>query len=243
MTDDLPGRANDALPGSNAGPIESTKTAIIVSLREAFTGTELGQNVSGSDIFIDMEYPMEKENYPGIWVKFSFTKFARAGIGHQVMTHTVENEGTPDKRINWEPVREFIFEATVTLAVVALTSLQRDRIADVIVVGLMAARPPTTVLTDPQRDTKEHRGLLTALENNPYVSLGINLDQFNPGGQAETTGVPWDPEILGYEDTYSFDLLGQTTIVYRHDGTYTLRGVDPEPFFEGTMPDNEEGWV
>ena len=40
-----------------------------------------------------------------------------------------------------------------------------------------------------------------------------------------TTGVPWDEEIPGYEDTYSFDILGQTNITFKHDGTYTLRAV------------------
>lgn len=233
---------NDIIPGANGGPIESTKTAIIESLREAFTGTELDQDVSGSELYISMEYPMKKEKYPGIWVQFSFNKFVRAGIGHQIMTNTVENEGQPDERINWEPVREFIFEARVTLSIVALTSLQRDRISDVIVVGLMAARPERHELSEVQRDTKEHRQLLTALVNNPYVSLGINLDQFNPGGQASTVGVPWDPEAIGYEDTYSFDLLGQTSIVYRNDGTYTLRRIDPEPQTWGTPVPDDEGW-
>jgi len=44
-----------------------------------------------------------------------------------------------------------------------------------------------------------------------------------------TTGVPWDEGIPGYEDSYSFDILGQTNIVFRHDGTYSLRNVIETP--------------
>ncbi len=239
---ETPGWIQETLPRSVGGPIESTKTAIVESLRQAFAGTRLEQNVANSTVKIDMEYPMKAEQYPGIWVQFSFRKFVRSGISQQEMTYSVENKDTENERINWEPVVSFIFEATVTLSIVALTSLQRDRIADTIVVGLMAARPPVTWFTDPQRDTQQHRQLLEELSTNPYVSLGINLDQFNPGGQAVTTGVPWDPEILGYEDTYSFDILGETNVVYRNDGTYTLRRIDPVPQNWGEEPEGQ-GWT
>jgi hypothetical protein len=227
-------RVNTPIPGAEAGGmIEATKRAVISALRREVTGTELGAEISGSQVKVDMEYPMTLEAYPGIWVQFSFTKLQRAGLGWEVLTHTTENPGTPEERINWEPVREFIFEGRVTLSIVALTSLERDRIADAVVASLMFARPPELVLTDPTRDIKQYRSFLDSLSKNPFISLSVNLDIFNPGGQAVTTGVPWDPDILGYEDTYSFDILGQTNITFKHDGTYTLTRVDPDPQIEG----------
>lgn len=239
--DDIPRRdpikgTNVPIPGTSGGPIEATKRAVMVAVRDAVNGTSLDEKVSGSKISVDMEYPMKKTNYPGVWVQFSFTKFMQAGLGHQPMLKTIENVGTPDERVNWEPIREFIFEGRVTLSIVALTSLERDRIADSLAIMLMFSRPPEFAITDPQRDTKQFRQLIDAMVKNPYISITANTDIVTPGGQSMTTGVPWDEELPGYEDSYSFDIQGQTNIVFKNDGTYDLRRVDPYPEEEDRPP-------
>jgi hypothetical protein len=93
----------------------------------------------------------------------------------------------------------------------------------------MFSRPPEQVITDASRDTQQFRQFLTSLQENPFISMSLNLDTIVAGSQAVTPGVPWDPDIMGYEDTYSFDLLGQTNILFRHDGTFSLRRVDWVP--------------
>ena len=225
-------RPNAPFPGAGgSGMIETVKRAVMNALREALSGTSLNHLVNGTNVTIDMEYPIEKESYPGIWVQFSFNEIVQAGIGHEPLIRNVLVEGdeeTPEV-INWEPIREFQFKGRVTLTIVALTSLERDRIADAVITMLAFSRPPNTVMTDPTEDTRQFRQLISSLAENPYVSLTINHDQIIPGGQAMTTGVPWDEEIPGYEDSYSFDILGQTNIVFRHDGTYTLRNVAQTP--------------
>lgn len=219
---------NAPLPGAGgAGMIETVKRAVMGALRDALAGTSLNQIVNGSDVTVDMEYPIQKENYPGIWVQFSFNEIVQAGIGHEPLIKNVivpASDGVPEV-VNWEPVREFQFKGRVTLTIVALTSLERDRLADAVITMLAFSRPPNNVLTNPTEDTRQFRQLIAGLAENPYVSLTINHDQIIPGGQAMTTGVPWDEEIPGYEDTYSFDILGQTNIVFKHDGTYTLRNI------------------
>ena len=219
-------------PGAGgAGMIETVKRAIMNALREALTGTTLNRLVNGTPVTVDMEYPIEVENYPGIWVQFSFSEITQAGIGHEPLIKNVVAEATETSPevVNWEPVREFQFKGRVTLTIVALTSLERDRLADAVVTMLAFSRPPNTVLTNPTEDTRQFRQFITSLAENPYVSISVNHDQIIPGGQAMTTGVPWDEEIPGYEDSYSFDILGQTNIVFRHDGTYTLRNVVEVP--------------
>lgn len=225
-------RANALLPGAGgAGMIETVKRAIMNALREALTGSTLTQVVNGTPVTIDMEYPIQVENYPGIWVQFSFSEITQAGIGHEPLLRTVLAEATETtpEQVNWEPIREFQFKGRVTLTIVALTSLERDRLADAVVTMLAFSRPPSTVLTNPSEDTRQFRQFITSLAENPYVSISVNHDAIIPGGQAMTTGVPWDEEIPGYEDTYSFDILGQTNIVFRNDGTYTLRNVAETP--------------
>ncbi|QIG58327.1 hypothetical protein SEA_SKOG_175 [Gordonia phage Skog] len=228
-------RTNTPMPESGGGMIEATKRAVIVGLRDAIKGSTLNNLIEGNEITVDMEYPLVQEKYPGIWVQFSFTNIINSGLGWEQMLVEIENEGQANEKPHWMPVREFTFEGRATLTVVALTSLERDRIADAIVTMLMFSRPPETDVL--YKGTKQFRQLLTSLANNPYVSMSINTDKIIPGGQATTTGVPWDPEILGYEDTYSFDLLGQSNIIFRHDGTYELKRIDvahevevPEPY-------------
>ena len=236
MTDfedlDLSKRANAPFPGAGgSGMIETVKRAVMNALREALTGTTLNHLVNGAEVTVDMEYPIEKEHYPGIWVQFSFNEIVQAGIGHEPLLRTVVSEATETEPevINWEPMREFAFKGRVTLTIVALTSLERDRIADAVITMLAFSRPPDSVITKANEDTKQFRQLIDSLATNPYVSLTLNHDQIIPGGQAMTTGVPWDEEIPGYEDTYSFDILGQTNIVFKHDGTYSLANVAENP--------------
>ena len=225
-------RTNAPLPGAGgSGMIETVKRAVMGALRDALAGTSLNQAVNGGDVTIDMEYPIQKENYPGIWVQFSFSEIVQAGIGHEPLLRTViaeATEATPEVVV-WEPTREFQFKGRVTLTIVALTSLERDRLADAVITMLAFSRPPNPVLTDRAEDTRQFRQLIPGLAANPHVSITLNHDQIIPGGQAMTTGVPWDEEIPGYEDTYSFDILGQSNIVFHHDGTYSLRNVAENP--------------
>lgn len=225
-------RANAEFPGSGGtGMIETVKRAIMNALREALTGSTLNRLINGSPVTVDMEYPIQVESYPGIWVQFSFNEITQAGIGHEPLFKNVlaeATETTPEE-VNWEPMREFQFKGRVTLTIVALTSLERDRLADAVVTMLAFSRPPNITLTDPSQDTRQFRQFISSLAENPYVSISVNHDQIMPGGQAMTTGVPWDEEIPGYEDSYSFDILGQTNIVFRHDGTYSLRNVVDTP--------------
>lgn len=215
-------RVNAPFPGAGgAGMIETVKRAVILALRESISGTTLSDTVNGTEVTVDMEYPMTKEHYPGVWVNFSFSEMVNAGIGMEILTQTI---GDNDE-VNWEPVREFQFKGRVSLTIVALTSLERDRLSDAVISMLMFSRPPEYVITKVNEDTKQFRQLYASLANNPYISLTLNHDELIPGGQTTTTGVPWDEEIPGYEDTYSFDILGQTNITYKHDGTFSLRAV------------------
>lgn len=223
---------NESYPGAGgAGMIETVKRAVMNALREALSGTSLNHLVNGTDVTIDMEYPIEKESYPGVWVQFSFNEIVQAGIGHEPMLRTVTApaSGNTPEQFKWEPIREFQFKGRVTLTIVALTSLERDRIADAVITMLAFSRPPENVITKADEDTKQFRQLIGSLAENPYVCITINHDQIIPGGQAMTTGVPWDEEIPGYEDSYSFDILGQTNIVFHDDGTYTLRNIAETP--------------
>lgn len=228
-------RVNETFPGSTGGPIETVKRAVIGALREALTGTSLNNLVNGSSITVDMEYPAVPEKYPGIWVQFSFTEIQNAGIGFELLHKEVipATDTTPEETI-WEPMREFIFKGRVTLSIMALTSLERDRIADSVLVMLMFSRPPEHVITQASKDTKQFRQLIDSLARNPYISMTLNHDVVVPGGETNTTGVPWEEDLPAYENSFAFDIEGQTNILFKHDGTFTLHRIDEDPELEGT---------
>jgi hypothetical protein len=87
------------------------------------------------------------------------------------------------------------------------------------------------------------KGLLTALDENPYVSMTLNTDQVNSGGQTVTGGVPWAQNILLYEDSYSVGCHGQFNMRFSYDGVYELAKIDINPsLMGGNVPYNPAQW-
>jgi len=245
---DLPDSATvvpQSLPrGVDGGIIETIKRAIVTAVREAFTDTGMTILTAASDgtttpdtptVYVDLEYPVKEVQYPGVWVQFSITSLKRAGIDHEVSIR--EDDGT------WSLIQEWEVQGRVTLTLVALKNKDRDRLSDTIVAMIAFSRAPNPVLTNTDEDTKERRGLKTALVNNPYVAMTLMTDVLYSSGQQTTQGTPWQGDILAYEDGWSFDLLGSFNAVFRRDGTYTLRRVEVSDELDPTQHWNEEdGW-
>lgn len=208
---------NEVLPKSEGGIIEAVKRAVVIALRDAIQGMEL--RLEGKKLYIDLEYPMEEAQYPGIWVQFSPTQLTRAGIGHELPVRDGDN---------WALIQEWMFTGRITLSLAAMKSLDRDRLADLVISNLAFARPPDLVLTKPDEDTKQYRSLITTLGNNPYVSISLNTDTIIPGGQDVNPGAPWagGDNVLVYTDSYSVDAMGHFNVKFLHDGTYTLSRLD-----------------
>ena len=221
------------LPRSEGGLIQSVKAAVVLALRDALQNTSLFS--SNQAVYIDLEYPMVAVQYPGIWVQFSTTKLNRAGVGHEV-TKLVDDK--------WVFVQEWIFQGRVTLTIAALKSIDRDRLADALISNIAFARPPELLLTKPQEDTKQYRSLITALDENPYVAITLQTDTIIPGGQTVSMGTPWKDDLLTYEDSYSFDVVGQFNLQYNHDGVYTLARIEPSIDLAGSsQPYNPVAWL
>ena len=102
--------------------IEPMKRSIVIALREA-----IDDDLPSDDVLrrvkdnIDLEYPTDELQYPGMWVQFSFTRIIPSGI-----TPTMYDEDG-NRYAMWT------FEGRITVNVVALTSLERDRISDAVI--------------------------------------------------------------------------------------------------------------
>jgi hypothetical protein len=223
------------LPKSDTGPIQSVKSAIVLALRDALQSTTLFD--PGQAVYIDLEYPMKQVQYPGIWVQFSLTKLNRSGVGQEI---TVQDPNT----LVWSFVQEWTFLGRATMTICALRSIDRDRLSDSLISNIAFARPPEILLTQPQADTKQYRSLITALDENPYVAMTLNTDVIIPGGQSISMGTPWKDDLLTYEDSYSFDMVGQFNLQFSNDGVYTLAAIEPNlNVMSNQQPYNPALWL
>lgn len=246
--------ANTPLPrGVEGGVVETVKRAIVTAVRQALTDTGMTITTSAhgdppagdTTVYVDLEYPIKEVHYPGIWVRFSITSLKRAGIDQEEWVE--QEDGT------WCPMQEWEVRGRSTLSVVAMRNKDRDRLADAIISMLAFSRPANVVLTDPAKDTQQNRSLQAALINNPHIAMTLNTDVLYPGGQGENIGTPFAPDLLAYEDSWAFDILGHFNVVFRHDGVYTLTRVDVEPEIVDSVPEHhaispwygipeEDGW-
>jgi hypothetical protein len=205
---------------SQGGVIESVKTAVVNGVTEALRGTGMqAQNDENAKFSISIEYPTKMTDYPGIWIQFTIESMSRGGLGMESWTQV---------NGNWGAIQTWTFNGRITLTIAALSSKDRDRLADAVIAQLAFSRAPDQVIRQ-SSNTNQFRGLITALNNNPYVAMTLGTDVINSGGQTVTTGVPWAPNLLLYEDAYSLTCVGQFNIRFAHDGTYSLNAINVDP--------------
>lgn len=187
-------------------------------------------------IWVGMEYPADKENYPGIWVDFVPSALQVAGLGHHEMLDN--GDGTYRKTTRWR------FGGTVTFTLSALSSVQRDAMADEMI-RVIAFSGESAVLGRFRK----------MLEVNDLMDLSMQWDTMSLTGKDESQGTPWNtPEII-YEITVAMDLQGSfvsdsasdnalvplSAIVIKDQGPG-----EPDPTFVTTPPVNgvdPGGWM
>ena len=236
---------NEPVPGSEGGLIEAVKRTVTTALRESITNTGLSIDGGNSRVHIDIEYPMEEESYPGIWVQFSIGSLSRAGLSME--TWTKDDDG------NWGSIQEWSFNGNITLTVAALTSKDRDRLSDTVIAQLAFARPPDLIIYNPKTNANQMKGLITALDQNPYVSMTVNTDVIQSGGETVTGGTPWAQNILLYENNFSLTCHGQFNLRFSHDGVYSLAEIrhnhvltdeiPPDNSHDPNRPPRDPRWV
>lgn len=177
-------------PGPTLGPTEGIKTAIVSALRNGITdGVERHDPLAKLRDNVTMEYPMKKGQWPALWVGFSVRKLTATGINNDIFQG--ENEGT---------YKLWHFEGIATVTILALSNVERDRIADSFI----------RMYAFHGHHSSKNKFWNTLAEQ-PYVYITAQKGELKPGGQSEGPGMspPWDGSVLGYSDSYSFDLVGQ----------------------------------
>jgi hypothetical protein len=194
------------------------KTAVVEALASVFVANPNTDFQGANKPLISIEYPVEQSHYPGIWVQFAEDgPVTIAGINHveqstDTVAHTVSDVG------RWR------FSGKVTLTIVALTSLERDRLYDEVVRIFIGARF-NTALT-PFR---------TKIETNDLIGINVSFDDFQPFGDATPQGTPWGTDEIIYEKSLSFDLIGEFLTDVLTTALVPLSLVEYLPYADGVQ--------
>lgn len=173
-----------------------TKTLMIEALQQVYgTADALGSFpiTEFRGIWISMEYPDAEADYPGIWVTFLPTAPLQvSGIGHRNYTDPDPDDGTVHSYTKWR------FAGVFSFTCVAMTSLERDRLADSLIEVLaFGVNSPETA------------PFHTYLDQNDLVGLQMNWDQFTITAPDESQGTPWGTDDPVYEVTVNVDCEGE----------------------------------
>jgi hypothetical protein len=141
---------------------------------------------------VDIEYPIERARYPGVWVQYEDTgELTIAGIGH--VEYTVNQPaGTFGELTRWR------FQGRVSLTISAMTSLERDRLYDEVV---------RTFAFGAYND--DLRVFRHKIEDNDLIAMNANFDNLQPFGDMASQGTPWGTDEMIYEKSVSFDVIGE----------------------------------
>lgn len=163
--------------------VTPAKKTMIRALRATFTA--LYPDTKLANMNIDMEYPYLEEQYPGIWVKFSPHRIQASGLD-------------PTRQGDDEIYGVWHFEGTFSLLILALSSKERDLISDGFIEAYAfgALMPSASVFA-------------STLLSSDLINMSLQSDVLTAGGQTESVGVPWDDDKLSYQDSYSFEVIGQ----------------------------------
>ena len=176
---------------------------IIEALRAAFDGY-YNRDRQFTNLKITQEYPYEKVDYPAIVVEYQNTLVANAGVGHREWFH--DQDG--NLRV-WNHNR---FEGTLYFTCYALSTLDRDTLADALV----------ELVRFGKLDSQLQRFFnIIRPSGDEFVALQqiiFDSDQLRGSGDSATIA-PWQPEdMLIYSAAYTVAIGGgYYNTVVKHD--------------------------
>lgn len=136
---------------------------------------------------VSIEFPAKVELFPSFWVDFD-----PAGALHTVGIGHVEFQGAQHQE-----VRRWAFDGRATFTAIAMTSLERDRLIDMLVSVLAFGQSAAGA------------AFRSTIESDQYVGLKANFDEIDQVGFSASPGTPWGTDDLMYEGTLALDVTGE----------------------------------
>jgi hypothetical protein len=196
------------------------KTAVTVALQAGFAAVA-DPDFSGDNApLVSVEFPVQQSAYPGVWVQYADNaEISIAGIGH-VESAVVGGALTQCSR--WK------FSGSVSLTVVALTSLQRDRLFDLFVEIFISSKFNPALAA-----------FRAQIEQNPFIAMNANFDDLQPFGDSAGQGTPWGTDEVVYETSASFDVIGEFLTDVHTGSLLPLSKVEFVTWVDGTTPPSD----
>lgn len=189
----------------------------LVSSLKPFFGNDYPDAEFANKINVSLEWPQDRVHYPSIFVTYTEGPIRNMGVGH--VEYDYDSNLTPIE------YRHYRFDGTVNFNVLALTPLERDRVA----AGLMNLLAFNEVIPEFSNFKEE-------MSDNDYVSLILNTEEITPRGENQTP-VPWqNPDEMIFSQTYSVQMHGE---FYSNSDTGDLieiESVGAWPYRPGDIP-------
>lgn len=179
------------MPASFNGYLSVLKATVTIALLDVFNDVDYPEaDFAAGAVYVGIEYPIEAQQYPGIWIDYEDTKpLQRAGVDHQEIT---EHSGLFNKQTRWE------YGGDVSFTCVALTSLERDRLYDELV-RIFAFGPEDPVTAN----------FRARIETNNLLAMNMDFDTLRSSGNAAAPGTPWGTDEIIYERSIRVACLGE----------------------------------
>lgn len=138
-----------------------------------------------------LEYPVQAVNLPEVWVRYTDSAPLRqSGIAHVEDTH-------PTTGGKIQPYTRWRFEGSWEFVVIALSSVERDRVYDELIATIAWSGYDSL------------RGRFRRyLNDNDLIDLTVRTDEIESTGENAEPGTPWGTDEVIYERTLNVDLIG-----------------------------------
>ena len=198
----------------------SIKRSMVESMREVFAGHP---DKLLAKTKVSIEYPQDKNLYPSVIVRFFESQIKNMGVGHfEVMPVIVAGGGTQNKRF-----KHYVYSGDIEFSIYALSSIDRDLIADTIVQTLSMGE--LQAYTN-KFFTRIYESVLPESKTN---FININTDIISGLGESETPA-PWEPDTqMIYQTSYRCGVGGEFYSLEETDKTFgILEKVNQLPYIK-----------
>ena len=176
------------------------KTALVEALRDVFQN-HVDKHLTKTKVTID--YPRTESDYPAVIVRFFEKNITNAGIGHEEWIRLSNTDGTDAGSFKF---KHYFYKGDIELAIYALSSLDRDLIADSLV--------QTISMGNLEEYTNRFFGRIYTGNESAYPDsashyININADEIMGFGDNQQP-VPWQSEDdLLYLSSYRISIFGE----------------------------------
>jgi hypothetical protein len=163
-----------------------------------------------ADLHISVEYPVDRGDYPSIWVDFEPEgNLQTMGINRHEIDPSLLAED-PALLDDISQYQRWSYRGYATYTIGTLSSFERARLTDEII-RIMA-------FGSENPDTATFR---QTIEDNPYIGCNFDFDSLTLRGKGEAMRTDWEAQAIVYEITVAMGCFGEF-ISDKHTGTLAI---------------------